>query len=292
MVCVRGREREAYELLGQLDEFGWTLADLDMAMSFPRVATDAAMAHWRACELFAPERLAGRMAERLLLTDVDLSINYSVFPDIGLSSSDLGAAVLVSSQCVDGSHRPALDLDFPAALFADAAGGQWLWLDPAGHAIDYHGPEAINWADRAMAAVGLVRSSGPQGPLEDLAPLGRTAAQMASGWSGSFETLWQTLEHLEPTVRATRPDGGVWYQAQGRAQLVPSTSWWHLYTDVTLDAESYLSALDVLAACGILNSGFALASRTRRFSSLRTPGLLKPPPLPYPVSMDVDDIPF
>lgn len=293
LACVSGREREAYELLCRLDEADWTLADLDMAMSFPRIATEAAVAHWRACELFAPSRLEGRTPERLLLTDVDLSINYEVFPDIGLTSAELLAAVLVSSQRVDGTHCPALDLDFPVSLMEDAQKVQWVWMEPSSHATEYHGKEAIDWADRAMAAMGLVRSEGPTGPVADRVPLGRTAARMAAGWAGNIETLWQTLEHLEPKPPTPHPDGGVWYRVSSHAQLVPSTTWWHLYTDTVLDAETYLSALDALAGCGIVNPGFALASRMRGFSSLRRPGLHKPERIPVRFDvLELDDIQF
>lgn len=298
MVCASGREREAYRLLSQLAKYDWTLEELDIAMSFPRVETDVLVAHWQACELFAPRRLAGRTPDRMLLTEVDLSINYAAFPELGLTSSELRDAILVSSRCLDGLHRPALDLDFPVALLEDAAGVQWLWLDPSSsRAVQYHGPQAVVWADRAMAAVGLVRSggpaAGPSGTLSDLAPLGRMADGMAHGWCSSFESLWQTLVHLEPASRGVRPEGGVWYRVEGRAQLVPSTSWWHLYTDVALETGTYLDVLDALAACGILNSGFALASRVRGFSSLRRPGLRKPPHVPVVFEpADLDDIPF
>jgi hypothetical protein len=291
LACVSGREQEAVELLCMLDDMDWTLAEVDLAMTFPRVITDVLLAEWRAAELFDPRRLRGRLSGRVMLAEVDLSINYSSISNTGLATFELSDAILVSSQCRDGSQRPALDLDFPASLLKDDSGVLWLWLDPAGPALEYHGPDAIGWGDRAMAALGLVRcDAAPSGALCDMAPVGSLAASLAHGWGGSFETLLQTAESLEPEQRVSTPVGGVWYRVDGRAQLVPSTSWWHLYLDRPLDTGTYLAVVDALAGCGLLNPGFALAARERGFSCLRRPGLGK---LTATFELlDVDDIPF
>ncbi len=63
------------------------------------------------------------------------------------------------------------------------------------------------------------------------------------------------------------------------AVLVPSTTpgHSHLYIDVPLTWGSYRTLLDALAACKVLEKGFAEASKKRGFTALRLPWIKKTP---------------
>lgn len=59
----------------------------------------------------------------------------------------------------------------------------------------------------------------------------------------------------------------------------PSTTPGHaaLLLNVSLDWEEYLELIDVLERCGIIEPGFAEATRQRGYSACRTPWTKKPP---------------
>jgi hypothetical protein len=292
--CPPGRERELIDLLAELDEYNDVTID-ELLHTLPhytgRVETGLRRLSWRARQLLAPTLLEGRTPSMILLTQVDLT-TYTSRQLLSISVDTVDGCVLVSSLREDGSHTPALDLDYPAGLYQDRHGGHWLNLHPASPAIEYHGTCAIDWADRAMAAIGLTRVSGrPPGPLVDLTPYGQVANALGNTWTECFENLWHVTATLETPTRADPKNTGVWYQVDGQALLVPSTSWWHLYLDRPIDQDTYLRAVDALAACGLLNPGFANGSRDRGFTSLRRPGLKKIPPFRWD-PVDPDAIPF
>lgn len=284
----QGDAAEAYRYLDSLP-YGHTPHEL-LDLLDPEVSTlsNDVLLWWQAARIFSPDRLAGREPHRLLYTQVDLSRSYSDRRPIERVTQRTGDTVLVSSMRCDSSHQPALDLDYPARL-GDTNGATYLWLDPASPALDYHGPGAIDWADRAMSAFGLDRTGRPAGSMwDERTHMGHSIASLATGWLQPIETLLHSVDSLEEPRRTALPEGGVWYRVRNSAWLVPSTSWWHLYTDTTLEAATYLAAVDASAAAGLLNPGFANASRDRGFTSLRRPGLHKP-------STDAttfDDIPF
>lgn len=286
--CVPGRERDAYDLLVELDDYSITVDELmhEIPKYEGPVVSDLRLMSWTARECFAPELLAEITPNRLMITRVDLS----TYTDRQLHSVTIGTiadSVLVSSLREDGVQQPALDLDYPAGLYKDQDGGVWLNLQVNSPAVDYHGPEAVDWADRAMAFIGLHRAAGrPTGPLKDLSPYGRVAGALGETWGGTFETLWASALNLEYPQDIAPQDIGTWYRVSCDAAIVPSTSWWHLYLSTELPTGQYLQAINTLAACGILNPGFANGSLNRGFTSLRRPGLKKPPVIPYPEQDD------
>jgi hypothetical protein len=62
------------------------------------------------------------------------------------------------------------------------------------------------------------------------------------------------------------------------ATLVPSTTegHFHLYIDREVPESSYFRLLDTLADCGIIEKGYASASKRRGFSAVRVPWVKKP----------------
>ena len=283
-----GDAAEAYRLLDGLP-FGLTPHELlEMLGPEESILSNDILLWWQAARMFSPHLLEGREPHRLLYTQVDLSRSYSDRRPLERVTQRTADTILVSSMRRDGSHQPALDLDYPARL-GEAQGATHLWLDPTSPAIEYHGPDAIDWADRAMAAFGLERCDRPAGDTwNERTHMGHSIASLAAGWLQPIETLLCSAASLDEPRQAALPEGGVFYRVHGSAWLVPSTSWWHLYTDTTLDAATYLAAVDAAAAGGLLNPGFANAARDRGFTSLRRPGLNKPPAA---VRTD-DDIPF
>jgi hypothetical protein len=284
----RGDARDAAAFCDVLDQFGLTPHEiLDLFDPDASSYSIEVLWWWKAARLFSPDRLTGRQPRRLLYTQVDLSRGYSDTRPIERVTSQTAETILVSSLHTDGTHRSALDLDYPARL-GHTDTGTYLWLEPSSPALDYHGKGAIDWADRAMAVLGLHRTGRPAGTFwEDHEAHGRVAFALAGGWNQPFETLLEAAQTVETTRRCQIPDGGVWYQVQGDAHLIPSTSWWHLYLDTTVEHDTYLRAIDVCAGAGLLNPGFANGTRDRGFSSLRRPGLLKTPVTPFS-----DDMPF
>lgn len=61
------------------------------------------------------------------------------------------------------------------------------------------------------------------------------------------------------------------------AYLVPSSreGHSHLYIDVVADTAAYMNLLDALAACGVIEEGYASASRKRGMTVLRLPWVKK-----------------
>jgi hypothetical protein len=286
----RGDARDAAAFCDVLDQFGLTPHEtLDLFDPDASSYSTEVLWWWKAARLFSPDRLTGRQPRRLLYTQVDLSRGYSDTRPIERVTSQTAETILVSSLHTDGTHRSALDLDYPARL-GHTDTGTYLWLEPSSPALDYHGKGAIDWADRAMAALGLHRAARPEGGWwEDHEARGRAVAALAATWQQPLEPLLDACTAIEKTRRTPLPDGGVWYQVHGGAWLIPSTSWWHLYLDTTLESATYLAAVDVAAAAGLLNPGFANGARERGFTSLRRPGLRKPRTVPFD---DTDDIPF
>lgn len=287
--CTPGRIGEALDLLHELDDFSWSVAELlDQVDPDNSRWSVEILWWWQAATLFNPVLARERTARRLLYTQVDLSLGYSDLRPIERACNVVSDTVLVSSCRADGVHQPALDIDYPARLgrIGETA---WLWLEPASPALDYHGAGAIDWADAAMAALGLERCSRPAAThWLDLRPHGRAVAGLAAAWQQDFETLLDAAAAVEHSELTPVPEGGVWYQVHGNAWLIPSTSWWHLYLDRELPRTRYLAAVDAAAACGLLNPGFANACRDRGYTSLRRPGLHKPPKSPTAP----EDIPF
>lgn len=62
------------------------------------------------------------------------------------------------------------------------------------------------------------------------------------------------------------------------AELVPSTTegHFHLYLDHEIPEDRYFRLLDALADCGIIERGYASASKRRGFSAVRVPWVKKP----------------
>jgi hypothetical protein len=288
-----GDPQAAIKLLDRLSEYDYTPADvlnhIDPDTCGYSLQT---LWWWETARLFDPARLTGRTPRRLLYTRVDLSAGYNDRRPIERVTNTVSDTVLISSMRTDGSHQPALDLDYPSRLGRTDDGVLRLWLDPRSPALDYHGPDAINWADRALDAIGLTRSPRPTGThWNDRSARGHLTAGLAATWQQPFETLLDATATLEDDQRNPLPDGGVWYEIAGDAWLIPSTTWWHLYLDTTVTESTYIAAVDAAAAAGLLNPGFANASRERGFTSLRRPGLRKEPrlrQLPTPE----EDIPF
>lgn len=61
------------------------------------------------------------------------------------------------------------------------------------------------------------------------------------------------------------------------AKLIPSSTEGHshLYIDQMIEEETYFKLLDLLADCGIIQSGYAGASKARGHTSLRLPWVKK-----------------
>lgn len=293
--CPPGREAELVHILCELDDYNAITIDelLNIIPGYEgRVTTELRTLSWRARELLEPRKLAGVLPEQILLTQVDLT-SYVGKQLLSISVNTVESCVLVSSLREDGTHIPSLDLDYPAHLYEDESDTLWLHLTPASPALDYHGQQAVRWADRAFAALGMHRSEQPEGTLYSRETYGQVADALGGKWTGSFSSLWTAVHALEQPQKRTPEDGGYWYRLEDEALLIPSTSWHHLYLDRPMDSETYLAAVDALAACGILNPGFANGSRDRGFTSLRRPGLRKPPPWrPLEHDGELDDIPF
>lgn len=62
-----------------------------------------------------------------------------------------------------------------------------------------------------------------------------------------------------------------------KAKLIPSSTpdHSHLYIDQMIEEETYFKLLDLLAECGIIQSGYVGASKTRGHTSLRLPWIKK-----------------
>lgn len=61
------------------------------------------------------------------------------------------------------------------------------------------------------------------------------------------------------------------------AQLIPSTTpgHFHLYVDHIIPRDKYLNLLDALAEAGLVEPGYAAASRARGYSAVRLPWIKK-----------------
>lgn len=59
--------------------------------------------------------------------------------------------------------------------------------------------------------------------------------------------------------------------------LIPSTTpgHYHLYVDVSIESHTYWKLLDALAKAGVIESGYAGASKDRGFTSVRLPWVEK-----------------
>lgn len=284
--CRRGREQDLFDALHSADEWAWgwkELLETDIGMI--RVS-DLVLARHIIAESTGMGDPQG--PRRLMYRWVDVPVRYTrIF--VHDVTSTMREAGLISSMLDDGSHKPALDLDYPAELWEDSRGQLWLRAEPESPALDYHGHDMLYEADRAMRAIGLERKEPREHMMRSRRPQGRLMARLGENWDGSYEQLSEIAHNLaESSSLQQVPEGGVWYKVEGEAQLVPSTSWSHLYLDINLTAATYEPALRAIAGCGLLNPGFVNAIEDRRFTSLRRPGMKKPDKQPLPV----DDIPF
>ncbi len=286
--CIPGREQEAYAVVADVDEWNCYVAELLRLPVEVIGPSQMRIARWKAAELFEPSRLPADAPRRLMYRNVDIPVRYSHIEKVDDTTLDMRRATLISSMREDGSQQPALDLDFPTWLWRDGS-RFWLQMYPKSPALDYHGPDMLFEADRALALMGLHRSSGRPDLMVDCAPVGHSAFMLGPVWGGSFEDLIAAARTVTPLSGVSEPPAdGVWYEVEGDAVVVPSTSWYHLYTDRTLTTSEYRMAVHVAAGCGVLNPGFANGMEDRGFTSLRSPGLLKKDPGPLPF----DDIPF
>lgn len=285
--CRSGRSEEAYRLLCEADDWGYHLVELLRSHPDHVILANLRRLRWHAADLFDRSKLPDRSPERIMYTNVDIPLKYSHAAKVENTTMSLRDAVLISSMREDGSHSPALDLDYEAELWRDSSGSLWLRMLPQSPAIEYHGRDIVYEADRAMGAMGLTRCSPPAGLLRPCAPEGHASFMLGPAWEGSFEALVASSRIITPRVMPQpAPLQGVWYEVEGDAHLIPSTSWHHLYIEKRMTEARYWSAVQVAAACGILNPGFANGMGERGFTSLRSPGLVKAPLMP------VDDIPF
>lgn len=289
LCCVPGREAEAYAVVAEIDDWRYYPAEFLRLPAELINASQMRLLHWKATELLDPSRYDGSQPRRLMYKNVDIPLRYSHVPKVDDTTLDMRQATLISSMVEDGTHRPALDLDFPARLWR-CGSSAFLWMDPRSPALDYHGFDMVFEADRAMSALGLHRVAQPPRRMADQSAVGHSAFSLGPLWAGSFEDLVAAAETVtRVSGYSDAPEGGVWYEVEGDALVVPSTSWFHFYSDHLVNPDDYRMAVHVAAACGILNPGFANGMEDRGFTSLRSPGLLKKP---APEPMDVDDIPF
>lgn len=289
LYCRPGREREAYDTVADIDDWNYYVAELIRVPAEMVYASQIRVLRWKAADLFDPSFMPADAPRRLMYKNVDIQLRYSHVEKVDDTTLDMTSATLISSLCEDGVQRPALDLDFPARLWRDG-GRFWLWMDPRSPALDYHGPDMLFEADRAMSAMGLHRSSCRPDRMVACDAVGQAAAALGPFWTGSFEGLVATARALNPLAGAQPvPEGGVWYAVEGDAVVVPSTSWFHFYSDHAVSTRDYLLAVHAAAGCGVLNPGFANGMQDRGFTSLRSPGLLK---VTCSEPMEADKVPF
>jgi hypothetical protein len=111
-----------------------------------------------------------------------------------------------------------------------------------------------------------------------------------SGTSGWFLPNFESKEVREPAVgmdanvvSSLRTDGwgpgrhALLLDLDVPACLVPSSTEGHshLYIDVHIPEEKYFELLDLLASCGVIETGYAVMSKAKGGSNLRLPWVKK-----------------